>query len=262
MKTNAFLTAAIVLLLGCQALASITVPVQPWAPATGNSAELNLLPVSGQAVTNSIMGQLYGSWVQLPDDIQFWNPDGHAKATAKYAGYWHDVYYNGATSGQMLSAIASYSGNPGMIVGATAVNLPSVGGEVFNLQDVCNVGTWWSDPSLNTADNGTVHAVKFKILTDMDGKAVSDEYVVGFDDETGGGDRDFQDIVIQLDAVSTVPEPISILIWSLFGLGSVFGVRVWRQRRISVPTGPARRQPWSDENRMAIHQIIERGYRH
>jgi hypothetical protein len=53
-----------------------------------------------------------------------------------------------------------------------------------------------------------------------------------------------------------VPEPASLIIWSLFGLGSMFGVRVWRQRKIAVP---ASRQPWSDENRMAISQIIERG---
>jgi hypothetical protein len=32
-----------------------------------------------------------------------------------------------------------------------------------------------------------------------------------------------------LDAA--VPEPTSIIIWSLFGLGTVFGVRVWRRGR-------------------------------
>jgi hypothetical protein len=30
---------------------------------------------------------------------------------------------------------------------------------------------------------------------------------------------------------SIIPEPASIIIWSLFGLGTVFGVRVWRRRQ-------------------------------
>ncbi len=56
--------------------------------------------------------------------------------------------------------------------------------------------------------------------------------------------------------LQAIPEPATIIIWSLLGGASWFGVRVWRQRRIAVP---ARRQPWSDESRMAIHQMIERG---
>jgi hypothetical protein len=60
--------------------------------------------------------------------------------------------------------------------------------------------------------------------------------------------------------INTIPEPASILIWSLFGLGTMFGLRVWRRRGIAVPATPTR-QPWSDESRMAIHQMIERGYR-
>jgi hypothetical protein len=32
-------------------------------------------------------------------------------------------------------------------------------------------------------------------------------------------------------ALDTIPEPASIIIWSLFGLGTVFGVRVWRRGR-------------------------------
>lgn len=60
--------------------------------------------------------------------------------------------------------------------------------------------------------------------------------------------------------VSDVPEAASIIIW--FGLSSLFVMRVWRRRRIAVPATPSRRLHWSDESRMAIHQIIERGYRH
>jgi hypothetical protein len=57
-----------------------------------------------------------------------------------------------------------------------------------------------------------------------------------------------------------VPEAASIIIW--FGLSSMFVMRVWRRRRIAVPATPSRRLQWSDESRIAIHQMIERGYRH
>jgi hypothetical protein len=50
------------------------------------------------------------------------------------------------------------------------------------------------------------------------------------------------------------PEPATIIVWSLLGAGSWLGVRVWRRR--GQPVG---RQPWSDENRQAIHEIIARG---
>ncbi|MBN2475902.1 MAG: hypothetical protein JXB62_14920 [Pirellulales bacterium] len=58
-----------------------------------------------------------------------------------------------------------------------------------------------------------------------------------------------------------IPEPASVAIWSLIGL-SWIGFGAWRRRRNAMarlggdggqPTG------WSDANRTAIHQIIERG---
>ncbi|MCG2682862.1 MAG: hypothetical protein L6306_04525 [Planctomycetales bacterium] len=51
-----------------------------------------------------------------------------------------------------------------------------------------------------------------------------------------------------------VPEPATIIVWSLLGAGSWLGMRVWRRRG-----GPVGRQHWSNENRTAIHQIIARG---
>ncbi len=51
-----------------------------------------------------------------------------------------------------------------------------------------------------------------------------------------------------------VPEPATIVIWSLLGAGSWLGMRVWRRR-----TASAGRPRWSDENRQAIRAIIARG---
>jgi hypothetical protein len=50
-----------------------------------------------------------------------------------------------------------------------------------------------------------------------------------------------------------VPEPATILVWSLLGAASWLGMRVWRQGRHGV------RPAWSEENRVAIFEVIERG---
>ena len=58
--------------------------------------------------------------------------------------------------------------------------------------------------------------------------------------------------VIEFDT-APVPEPATLIIWSLLGAGSWLGTRVWQQRR-----GPVSRQPWSPENRQAIRKIVAR----
>jgi hypothetical protein len=55
------------------------------------------------------------------------------------------------------------------------------------------------------------------------------------------------------DGNPPIPEPATIIVWSLLGAASWLGMGVWRRRR-----GPVGRQPWSDENRSAICAIIER----
>jgi hypothetical protein len=50
-----------------------------------------------------------------------------------------------------------------------------------------------------------------------------------------------------------IPEPATIIIWSLLGAGSWLGMRVWRRKG-----GPVGREPWSPENRQAIYEIVGR----
>ncbi len=52
---------------------------------------------------------------------------------------------------------------------------------------------------------------------------------------------------------TVVPEPATLIIWSLLGFGSWLGLRISR-RRESVG-----RPAWSDENRQAIQDIVARG---
>ena len=64
--------------------------------------------------------------------------------------------------------------------------------------------------------------------------------------------------------VGIIPEPASVVVWSLLGaLG--FGLGWWRRgRRMAVVEGTDAglspgRMPWSDQNRAAILEIISRG---
>jgi hypothetical protein len=63
-----------------------------------------------------------------------------------------------------------------------------------------------------------------------------------------------------------VPEPATIIVWSLLGTSCCLGMRVWRRRGsigatadVSSPAMPIARRPWSPEARQAIHEIISRG---
>ena len=72
-----------------------------------------------------------------------------------------------------------------------------------------------------------------------------------------GEDRRFVIDNIELDAA--VPEPASVIVWSLLGMGWA-GLCVWRRRgKPRLTGGAAGPQPWSDETKAAIVSIIERG---
>jgi len=57
---------------------------------------------------------------------------------------------------------------------------------------------------------------------------------------------------------SPIPEPASLIIWSLLGAGCA-GLGVWRRRRAAQMGGGTPRAPWSEESRQAIRQIIDHG---
>ena len=90
----------VLLALASQALGSITAPVTPWAD-DGTGGEVTLSPTQvGAADKDDTWNHLYGvnGWKQVSDQTQLYNPDGHATATAKYAGDNETVYYIGANT--------------------------------------------------------------------------------------------------------------------------------------------------------------------
>ncbi len=53
--------------------------------------------------------------------------------------------------------------------------------------------------------------------------------------------------------IAAIPEPGSLITWGLLGAGAA-GLGVWRRRRRGATAAP-----WIEENRQAIHQIVDRG---
>ncbi len=72
-------------------------------------------------------------------------------------------------------------------------------------------------------------------------------------DPYGSGESQDQMVIVP-GGLYDIPEPASLIVWSLLGAGSWLGLRVWRRRR-----GPVGRRPWLPENRTAILEIIECG---
>ena len=67
----------------------------------------------------------------------------------------------------------------------------------------------------------------------------------------GGGSYVLTDVNVEL-----VPEPGTLIVWSLLGLGSACGMRVWRRRGSGIDIGGAGCQRWSPAARNAILEVV------
>ena len=160
-------------------VANAVTPVQdPHAPG----GELNLYQV-----VNAMMGTSFTSSAQLgPYEITcdgWWQEwDGFIKIVATYAGYNQDLYWeNSSSSGFILSASTdgiNYNAN---------VLFNTTGGN-FYLKDVTTGGTWYSLDSMNS--DGQTHMVTYSFGNDV--------YIVGFEDLSGLGDKDYEDLVFKI----------------------------------------------------------------
>ncbi|MCE5268550.1 MAG: hypothetical protein LLG00_11760 [Planctomycetaceae bacterium] len=86
----------------------------------------------------------------------------------------------------------------------------------------------------------------------------------GIDDATTCPSNEKTDDEQAPPTVTDLAEPATLAIWSF--LGVLLGLRVWRRRRADFAwdgdrddaTPPLHRRPWSNEQRTAIRQLIER----
>jgi hypothetical protein len=133
---------------------------------------------------------------------------------------WDDVAGAWLTGGSTMTWQSIYNSSP------YSVNIP------LNAGDVVRQGWWEYINAANSWSASHLTTINYYVEYSADGGATW--------------------VPAASDAVNVVPEPATLLVWSLLGASSWLGMRVWRGgQRIG-------RRSWSPENRQAILEIVDR----
>jgi hypothetical protein len=198
-------------------------------PGTATATLILPGPEVPLAESGGILDLIYGlgNLQRLDDTLdQIWFPaNGTATAVAKFAGfnqnfgYIPDLNSNGFSDDAFVS-LFNVSGN-GIFSGPTS---PFSSGNVNFLWalDPSGAPLWTSQNSRNS--DGLDHMVSWLIT----GGVGVGNHVIAWEDLPGGGDKDFNDLVLEVSlAPIPVPEPSII---ALFGLG-LLGLGFARRRK-------------------------------
>jgi hypothetical protein len=191
------------------------------------------LPSPGEPDLDEILGNLYGlsnlqrvhDFGQTATDQTWFNHDAQVSVQAKYAGYNQTFGYLKGATGTDFVPIFTVTGN-GYLAGMEGGFGPAESGSIFRFADDPNGSPVWSSRMSDNPDGGLDHMIAFRIL----GTSRADcRYVLAWEDIHGLGDRDYNDLVVEVSGVCPVPEPASL---TLFGFGTL-AVAGWRLRKRS-----------------------------
>jgi hypothetical protein len=210
--------AGLVLTAAGSAEADMT-PINLRWNTSGTGPEQNLYDAN--PLNTSILNTLYGNQVKRIDDFgagitdQVWlNLNGGANVAAKYAGYTQNLGYVAGPSGSSFTSLLAGISANGYLSGLSGTLPPkSTGLTYFRWADDTSGAPLWTSRISDNSD-GLDHMVTFLIT----GGPSAGNYVIAFDDQLRGGDRDFQDLVIEVDSVVPTPVPAAVVL-GVLGLG-------------------------------------------
>ena len=223
--------AAAALWLATAAGATTLTPVQP---NPGGEPSL--------ATAGGLLNSLYGlsNLARIDDSLdQQWGNLGTAEviAKAKYAGYSQTFGYITGASGGAFVPLFSIT-QSGLLTGISAQFTVAQSGESFRWGDDPNgtsqpPGLWSALQSDNAADGGQDHMVTW-LITGAAGHPDNHvgAFVIAFEDLSGLGDRDYNDLVVEVRGVSDgavpLPATLALVAAGLAGLGAL-RIRARRQ---------------------------------
>ncbi len=232
----------------------------------GGGSEPDLFPgaING-GNGKSILDVLYGAgnYTRVADsEDQIWfNPNGSARATAKYAGWTQNFGFIKGTDGSDFTALFQVTASGYNPTTLPMGNLPYGHGwyafdhihteSYFRFGNTpSGAGLWSSRMSDNglpagNPDPTSDHMVTWKITGNTGqgfGGNVLGNYVLAWEDQPIGlpSDRDYNDLVVEVTGVTLVPEPTTLAFLGL--ASSTVGLALLRRRRRSPAAGSTSRR--------------------